>query len=253
MAAASQTVSAAVLPRSTASLTAAGHRQLQAAPPPADAYPGAHACAALIGADFGGNLSYTNYSDPLNATVECGFATVTGIVVNDADAEAMLPGWYRPGSTPLSVDATMTSPLACQARCYADPSCDFFSYEWELQGNATHGAMRHECFMKDAFEDPLCNVDPYDVWPGHATETWHGESGPGISCEAPPATEMACGGHIGMDFGGDSSYSYVNYTADADAPQVNESVSVSCGFASSVQIVTDYTDYTAPDWFITED
>ena len=95
----------------------------------------------------------------------------------------------------------MDSPLECQARCFNNAGCDYFSYEWEM----TAGGMYHECYLKTVYDDAACMVDPYVPWASEDAE-WHGESGVGIACATPVETEMACGGQIGMDYGGNPSY-----------------------------------------------
>ena len=44
--------------------------------------------------------------------------------------------------------------------------------------------MYHECYLKEAFEDPLCMVDPCVPWSSEDPQ-WHGESGQGIACGTP--------------------------------------------------------------------
>ena len=103
------------------------------------------------------------------------------------------PGWF---SGTLIIDETMISPLQCQATCFANADCDFFSYEWEY----TAGGMYHECYMKTEYDDAECMVDPYVPWASEDPQ-WHGQSGPGIACASPTELAVACGGQIGMDYG----------------------------------------------------
>ena len=99
-------------------------------------------------ADYGGNPSYVDY---VGNTVSCGFAPIVTIVADHADWQA--PGWF--GGTVLR-DATMDSPYECQAMCFNNMECDYFSYEWEL----TAGGMYHECYLKTEYDDPMCMIDP---------------------------------------------------------------------------------------------
>merc|ERR1719424_921068 len=108
------------------------------------------ACEGQMGMDYGGNPSYID-ADTLEV-IECGFAPIVEIIADSADWSA--PGWF---SGTLTIDNTMVSPLDCQARCFANADCDFFSYEWEL----TAGAMYHECYMKMSYDDEQCMVDPF--------------------------------------------------------------------------------------------
>ena len=142
-----------------------------------------------------------NYVDETSgATVECGYAPIVAIVADHADWTA--PGWF---SGTLIIDETMVSPLQCQALCFSNADCDYFSYEWEY----TAGGMYHECYMKYAYTDDntdaaidaaSCMAAPYVPWASEDA-MWHGQSGPGIECASPVETEHACGGRIGMDYG----------------------------------------------------
>ena len=179
-----------------------------------------HACDSFVGMDFGGN--------PIGADgVECGYAPVVAIFADSASWPA--PGWY---SGPVILDLTMVSPLECQARCFAAVSCDYFSYEWELTANG----MYHECYLKTAYTEARCQANPYVPWSSQDTQ-WHGQSGPGIACATPVETEMACGGQMGMDYGGNPSYT----AADGS--------SVSCGYAPVIELVADNAAWPAPGWF----
>eukprot|EP01050_Picozoa_sp_SAG11_P016374 SAG11_NODE_2229_length_3658_cov_3.278730_1_plen_292_part_00 len=166
---------------------------------------GEHACGGQIGMDYGGNPSYTAAD---GTEVECGFAPIVMIIADHAHWPA--PGWF---SGTLTIDATMNSPIDCQARCFNNADCNCFSYEWEL----TADAMYHECYLKTAYTDDntgadvdaaSCMADPYVTWASEDAQ-WHGESGEGIACGTPVETEMACGGLIGMDYGGNPSYGAV--------------------------------------------
>jgi hypothetical protein len=183
--------------------------------------PVSNACLGQQGMDYGGNPSYTAAD---GTEVSCGYAPVVAIYADSADWQA--PGWY---SGPLVVDASMDSPLECQARCFYNAECDFFSYEWEL----TAGGMYHECYLKTSYDDAACMDNPYVPWVSEDSQ-WHGQSGPGISCIAPVSN--ACGGQLGMDYGGNPSY------MDGE----NE---VSCGYAPVVAIVADSADWQAPGWY----
>ena len=99
-------------------------------------------------------------------------------------ADWTAPGWYGGNVT---IDADLGGPLDCQARCFASADCDYFSYEWEF----TAGGMYHECYLKTAYEDALCMVDPYVNWASQDS-TWHGQSGPGIACASPLELTPAC-------------------------------------------------------------
>ena len=184
--------------------------------------PQQNACGSFIGMDYGGNPSYTDAS---GAEVSCGYAPVVELVADSADWNA--PGWY---SGPLTIDASMDSPLECQARCLANADCTYYSYEWELTG----GNMYHECYLKTSYEDAECMVDPYVPWVSD-DPVWYGQSGPGANCNAP--TENACSGQIGMDYGGNPSYT------DASGAEV------SCGYAPVVELVADHADWPAPGWY----
>eukprot|EP01050_Picozoa_sp_SAG11_P005908 SAG11_NODE_435_length_9493_cov_21.529806_3_plen_674_part_00 len=128
---------------------------------------------------------------------------------------------------------TMTSPLDCQARCFASAFCTHFSYEWEL----TDGAMYHECYLKSEYEDASCMVNPYVPW-GSEDSAWHGQSGPGIACASETELVAACESFIGMDYGGNPSYVH---------PETSEVIS--CGYAPIVEIIADHADWPAPSWY----
>ena len=151
-----------------------------------------NACSGLIGMDYGGNPSYT---DSNGESVSCGYAPIVEIFADHADWQA--PGWYGGA---ITYDASMDNPMECQARCFLNADCDFFSYEWEL----TADGMYHECYLKTSYTDDntdadvdaaSCMADPYVPWISE-DPYWHGQSGPGIACARP--TESACESKIGM-------------------------------------------------------
>jgi hypothetical protein len=178
------------------------------------------ACEGLIGMDYGGNPMGTD-------GVECGYAPVAAVIADSEDWAA--PSWYKGAVTR---DATMTSPFECQVRCYAEPSCDFFSYEWALTGEI----MYHECYLKEGYTEERCTANPYTLWSeedGASDTQWHGQSGPGIACSSATELEPACGGQIDMDYGGN--------------PMGTDGVE--CGYAPIVMIYADSEDWVAPSWF----
>ena len=69
--------------------------------------------------DYGGNPSYIDSS---GNEISCGYAPIVAIYADHADWNA--PGWY---GGPLVVDASMDSPLECQARCFYNAECEYFS------------------------------------------------------------------------------------------------------------------------------
>ena len=75
-------------------------------------------------------------------------------------------------------------------------------------------------------------VNPYVPWASQDTQ-WHGQSGPSIACASPTELAVACGGQVGMDFGGNPT------GADGTA----------CGFAPVVAIYADHADWQAPGWY----
>ena len=103
--------------------------------------------------------------------VSCGYAPIVAIVADHEDWPA--PGWF--GGT-ITRDASLVSPQQCQDLCAATADCDYFSYEWEL----TAGEMYHECYLKEAYTDPMCmsapgTTNPYVPW-GSQDSAWHGHS-----------------------------------------------------------------------------
>ena len=134
-----------------------------------------------------------DYAPPATS---CGYATVVELVADSASWPA--PSWFS--GTP-TIDTTMDSPLECQARCLNNAACDYFSYEWEYTTNG----MFHECYLKASYADAECMVNPYVTWASQDTQ-WHGQSGPGIACASTTELELACGGQVGMDYGGNPSY-----------------------------------------------
>ena len=83
------------------------------------------ACGGQIGMDYGGN--------PMGSDGRsCGYAPVIAIVADDSNWAP--PVWYN---GPVITDTTMTSPLECQVRCFAEAECGFFSYEYEMNGKAS--------------------------------------------------------------------------------------------------------------------
>jgi len=154
--------------------------------------PGQNSCGGQIGMDYGGNPSYT---DSNGDSVSCGYAPIVVIYADHADWNA--PGWY---GGDLTIDASMDNPMECQARCFLNADCDFFSYEWEL----TADGMYHECYLKTSYTDDntdanvdaaSCMADPYVPWISE-DPYWHGQSGPGIACAQPEAS--SCEGKVGM-------------------------------------------------------
>jgi Cu/Zn superoxide dismutase len=190
------------------------------APAPAPAAAGGlePACGGQIGMDYGGNAIGSD-------GVECGYAPVVALIADSADWAA--PSWYK---GPVVVDATMTSPFECQVRCFAEPSCDFFSYEYEMSAG-TH-RMNHECHMKGAYTEERCTANPYVPW-GSEDLLWHGQSGPGIACSTATELEPACEGLIGMDYGGN--------------PMGTDGVE--CGYAPVAAVIADSEDWAAPSWY----
>ena len=151
-----------------------------------------NACSGQIGMDYGGNPSYTNST---GQSISCGYAPIVVIYADSADWNA--PGWF--GGT-VTIDASMDNPMECQARCFLNADCDFFSYEWEL----TADGMYHECYLKTSYTDDntdadvdaaSCMADPYVPWISE-DPYWHGQSGPGIACAQPEAS--SCEGKVGM-------------------------------------------------------
>ena len=80
----------------------------------------------------------------------------------------------------------------------------------------------------------LCMADPYVPWLSDDPQI-HMQSGPGIACT--PPVSNACLGQLGMDYGGNPSYTDSNG---------NE---VSCGYAPIVAIYADHADWNAPGWY----
>lgn len=151
------------------------------------------------GADYGG---FTNGI--------CDFADnpTDAYYVNDPDWVA--PSWY---SGTVTVDASMTSPQACQALCGASSECDFFSYEFE------EGV--HECLFKLATDCPL---DKYVRWWQHWDDwNWEGYSGPGIC-----------------------SYNKAPYTSDVDSTDISGSPGGSYSVGTRSFTIWRMTDLTTP-------
>lgn len=131
-------------------------------------------CGGQVGMDFGGNPTYQAADGTM---VSCGYAPTVMIIADD-DAWPV-PGWF---SGTEAIDESMTTPLDCQGRCYANPACTYFSFEFEQRAG---GDAFHTCYLKSDYvgspDDAACNAHPYVPW---ATEDprWHGQSGPGIAC-----------------------------------------------------------------------
>ena len=128
--------------------------------------------------------------------VSCGYAPIVAIVADHDDWPA--PSWF---TGTITRDATLVSPQQCQDLCAATADCDYFSCklpspslqpslsrsplsthplfapdEWEL----TAGEMYHECYLKEAYTDPMCmsapgTTNPYVPW-GSEDSAWHGHS-----------------------------------------------------------------------------
>eukprot|EP01051_Picozoa_sp_SAG22_P008552 SAG22_NODE_658_length_8076_cov_4.575279_3_plen_989_part_00 len=118
------------------------------------------------GMDYGGN--------PGNG---CGFAPILKIVIDHQTwATEHTPGWF---SGPVEVSDQMVSPQACQAACQDTEGCAGFAFEYE----ETDGAYYHECYVKTAYADPFCMIDPFVVWEdqawasGRGDPDWHAASG----------------------------------------------------------------------------
>ena len=103
--------------------------------------------------------------------------------------------------------------------------------------------MYHECYLKEAYTDEntdanvdaaSCMANKYVNWASNDA-VWHGQSGPSANCN--PPLENACSGQIGMDYGGNPSYT------DANGDSVN------CGYAPIVVIYADHADWNAPGWY----
>jgi hypothetical protein len=96
-----------------------------------------------------------------------------------------------------TIDATMTSPAACQALCVGLSGCAYFSYEFEY--DRSMGISIHECYLKSAYSASSVpsgmTADVcvhYTIWePGPAwdqhyyDQNWVGAAGP-----------AACGGFV---------------------------------------------------------
>ena len=90
----------------------------------------------------------------------------------------------------FGVDASMTSPAACQALCAELADCTFFSYEYEYQNGL--GISVHECYLKGDYASDdvpsglsLSDCHHYTIWePGpewdqhYADRDWVGAAGP---------------------------------------------------------------------------
>ena len=186
------------------------------APAPADA-PRELACGGLVGMDYGGNAMGTDKAP-------CGYAPVLTAYADSADWQ--MPAWL---TADVIVDAEMNSPLECQARCLASADCDFFSYEFERDAS---GVLFHECYLKTGYTEPRCQAEPYTPWSSQDPD-WYGQSGPGIACSSATALAPACGGQIGMDYGGAG----VVGTDGAD-----------CGYAPVIATYVDSADWVQPPW-----
>ena len=93
-------------------------------------------------------LDYAGYGSA------CWYAPVLAIAVDNAAFS--FPGWF---SGEEIIDPTMGSAEACQALCAAYDGCDYFSYEWELNGGTT---WIHECYMKTAHDYSAVHCHAYD-------------------------------------------------------------------------------------------
>ena len=59
-----------------------------------------------------------------------------------------VPGWF---SATTVHNPLLTSEEQCQTLCKAHPSCNYFSYEYELLEPTSAGLYAHECFLKAAY------------------------------------------------------------------------------------------------------
>ena len=141
-----------------------------------------------------------------------------------------MPGWL---SAPAIHNPVLSSEEQCQQLCAAHPNCDFFSYEYELLEPEADGLYGHECFLKAAYEG--CTADDTDEMAGYGPWTsdpydpsWVGHSGPEV-CPGVADPEPADRSCLlpGMDYGGGDP----------------------CGYATTLAIYADRTDWTPPGWF----
>jgi len=111
----------------------------------------------------------------------CGFAPTLMIISDNTDFN--FPGWFSGEGV---YDGTMNSEYACQAACAALDGCDYFSYEWETNRNAedTEWVFMHECYLKEAFNDPGCRE--YSRWGTQQFAKFHA-SGPRCLPDLRPA------------------------------------------------------------------
>ncbi len=151
-------------------------------------------CGGQLGMDFGANPIIDLHGE----LVPCGFAPTVLIIADDEAWPA--PAWF---SGTEVIDEGMTSALDCQARCYENAECEFFSYEYEQRAG---GGMFHTCYLKTRYVgatfqyhpastgsggrgtgvdevsiDDECNEHPYVPWASE-DPAWRGQSGPGVAC-----------------------------------------------------------------------
>ena len=120
----------------------------------------------------------------------------------------------------------------CQHLCAALPTCDFFSYEYELlDADANDGVYAHECYLKAAYDG--CTADDDDPMAGYAPWSsddpgWVGHSGPEVCPGAQKAAPDRSCLLTGMDYGG--------------SPH-------DCGYADTIIIYSDSSAFPTPGWY----
>ena len=142
--------------------------------------------------DFGGRHNPCGYAPMIANVVNYGTVDLVGGVAYGSNGNYSFPSYVVGGGSASSwvVDATMTSPAACQALCASTTGCTFFSYEYEYQ--APMDLSIHECFLKSDYATSdvpsgltMSDCHHYTIWePGpvwdqhYMDQNWLGAAGP---------------------------------------------------------------------------
>ncbi|MEC8426838.1 MAG: PAN domain-containing protein, partial [Pseudomonadota bacterium] len=170
------------------------------------------------------SMDYGRSSSPCGVELGGAFAPMVAIYYDNTLYD--VPGWF---SGPAIHNPLMSTEHECQSLCAALPTCDFFSYEYELLDPVSAGLYGHECFLKTAYSgcsltDPMAG---YGTWTS-SDPGWVGHSGPEMCPGAGNAAPDRSCLLVGMDYGG--------------SPH-------DCGYASIIVIYSDNSTFPTPSWY----
>ena len=81
------------------------------------------------------NMDYGGRGWHTISGIECPFAPVIAIIADSPDFQH--PAWATRDAVPITLDGSMDSAEECQARCGANPTCDYFSCKYTCNPTTT--------------------------------------------------------------------------------------------------------------------